>query len=283
RRHAVLVDYAMHDGCNARAWLQLQVVPASCTLPLTGTQFLTRVTGFGARIEAGSKDLRDAMLQLPSMIEPIPDPRYAPTGYLPPLYSAHNQMFFYTWSGRRCCLSAGSTSATLKAHFPDLSVGDALLFEEVLGPLTGAPGDRDPTHRQIVRLTSVSLQQDDLTQQDITTIEWNAKDALTFSLCISGVTDDEHDSQYLPDISIARGTLILVDPGRTLLPSETLPVVPAPSLFQLPDCNADRCNPPAPAPIPVRYRPVLSQGPLTQTGTVLKNPGGGQAPLRLPF
>lgn len=282
RRHAVLVDYAMHDGCNSRAWLQLQVGPASCTLPLTGTQFLTHVNGFGTGIEAGSKDLRDAMLQLPSVFEPIPDPRFASTGYVQPLYSAHNQMSFYTWSGRRCCLPAGSTSATLKGHFPDLNVGDVLLFEEVLGPLTGAAGDRDPTHRQVVRLTARSLQQDDLTHQDITAIEWNAKDALTFSLCISGVTDDEHDSQYLPDISIARGNLILVDHGHTL-PPEALPVVPAPSLFQLPDCSADRCNPPAPAPIPVRYRPVLSQGPLTQAGTVLKSPVGGQAPVRLPF
>ena len=25
RRHARLVDYAMHDGCNARAWVQVQV------------------------------------------------------------------------------------------------------------------------------------------------------------------------------------------------------------------------------------------------------------------
>ena len=23
RRHALLVDYPMHDGCNARAWLQI--------------------------------------------------------------------------------------------------------------------------------------------------------------------------------------------------------------------------------------------------------------------
>ena len=25
RRHARLVDYSMHDGCNARAWVQVQV------------------------------------------------------------------------------------------------------------------------------------------------------------------------------------------------------------------------------------------------------------------
>ena len=25
RRHARLVDYPMHDGCNARAWVQVQV------------------------------------------------------------------------------------------------------------------------------------------------------------------------------------------------------------------------------------------------------------------
>ena len=25
RRHALLVDYHVHDGCNARTWMQLQV------------------------------------------------------------------------------------------------------------------------------------------------------------------------------------------------------------------------------------------------------------------
>jgi hypothetical protein len=282
RRHAVLVDYAMHDGCNARSWLQLQVVPANCTLPLNAVQFLTRCKGFDIGIVAGSKNLRDAMLLSPTVFEPVLDPRFAATHYQQPLYAAHNQISFYTWSGRRCCLPTGATSATLDGQYSDLNAGDVLLFEEVLGPITGVAGDADPGHRQIVRLTSVSQQQDDLNGKDITVIEWNVDDALPFPLCISGTTDEAHGSQYLTNISIARGNVILIDNGQTL-PAENLPLVPAPTLFSLASCSADRCNPQSPAPIPARYRPVLSQGPLTQAGTVLKTSSSGQGSQRLPF
>jgi len=281
RRLSVLVDYAMHDGCNARAWLHLHAVPTSCTLPLRAVQFLTRLAGFPSGIETASQALRDAMLLAPTVFEPVLDPRFAPD-FEQPLYAKHNVMSFYTWSGRRCCLPRGSTSATLAGHFPDLHPGDVLLIEEVLGPLTGVAGDLDPTHRQVVRLTQVSLQQDDLTHDDITAIAWNSADALTFAACLSGTTDDAHGAQYLSDISVARGNVILIDHGQTL-PPETLPLVRAPSLFALAGCAGDRCDPAAPTPIPVRYRPVLAQAPLTQVGTVLASAGAGQLPNRMPF
>src|SRR5215471_14554395 len=50
RRLGVLVDYAMHDGCNARAWVQLQVNAASFTPSKGATQFLTRCPGFATGI-----------------------------------------------------------------------------------------------------------------------------------------------------------------------------------------------------------------------------------------
>src|SRR5437763_577864 len=37
-----------------------------------------------------------------------------------------------------------------------LQIGDILIFEEVLGPMTGQAPDADPSHRQPVRLTSVT-------------------------------------------------------------------------------------------------------------------------------
>src|SRR6185295_14126959 len=45
RRHARLLDYAMHDGCNARAWVYLQVDQSSAaesSLLPAGTPLLTR-------------------------------------------------------------------------------------------------------------------------------------------------------------------------------------------------------------------------------------------------
>jgi predicted phage baseplate assembly protein len=176
RRHALLVDYPMHDGCNARAWLQLQVEPSSFTLTQAGTQFLTRCAGFPVGIESGSSELRDAMLLSPVVFEPL----HAPT-----LYAAHNQISFYTWSDARCCLPRGATRATLAGSLPDLKVGDPLLFEEVLGPQTGNPGDANRAHRHVVRLTSVLSGTDPLNNDPITEIAWAPEDALPFALCIS--------------------------------------------------------------------------------------------------
>ena len=50
RRHALLVDYAMHDGCNARTWIQLQVTTPNLTLLQADTQFLTQCQGIATRL-----------------------------------------------------------------------------------------------------------------------------------------------------------------------------------------------------------------------------------------
>lgn len=287
RRHALIVDYPMHDGCNARVWLQLQVVPTSFALTLAGTQFLTRCPGFQTGIATGSKELATAMLLLPAVFEPLLDPRFAPN-YQQTLYAAHNQISFYTWSDDRCCLPRGATQATLKGGSANLLAGDALLFEEVLGPQTGEAGDADPTHRHVVRLTKVlpkppAILTDPLTGDAITEIEWALDDALPFALCISGVTDEAHGSEHRDDISVARGNLVLADHGR-LVADEAFGAVPPVTLFDAPDCNADRCNPPQRVAIPPRYRPQLSASPLTQAaGRFIKTAGGGIGTTPTPF
>jgi hypothetical protein len=284
RRHALLVDYPMHDGCNARAWLQLQIVPASFALRLAQVQFLTRCPGFPTGIASGSRQLDDAMLLNPSVFAPLLDPRFAP-GYQQPLYAAHNRISFYTWSDDRCCLPRRATKATLRGSYPNLQVGDALLFEELVGPQTGKAGDADPTHRQVVRVTrrrpdaSAPALTDPLTGDEITEIEWALEDALKFALCVSAVTDADHGSKHLTDVSVARGNLVLVDHGR--LVDDNLGKVPQPTLFDAPDWNADRCSPPQRVEIPPRYHPQLPQSPLTQAaGQLIKTQSGdlGSAP-----
>src|SRR5213078_262487 len=42
RRHARMVDYAMHDGCNARAWVQVEVKTDVPLMPAS-TKFFTRI------------------------------------------------------------------------------------------------------------------------------------------------------------------------------------------------------------------------------------------------
>ena len=58
RRHARLLDYPMHDGCNARAWVQVLLDKASCPTSLLlekGTQFMTRLEGFDYVIDPSTK------------------------------------------------------------------------------------------------------------------------------------------------------------------------------------------------------------------------------------
>jgi hypothetical protein len=95
-----------------------------------------------------------------------------------------------------------------------------LIFEEVLGPVTGLASDADPLRRQAVRITSVKPGEDKLrkTKDGLTTpyveIEWSPEDALRFTFCISAI-GAAPDCVYLENVSVARGNVILVDHGKT--------------------------------------------------------------------
>jgi Baseplate J-like protein len=274
RRHARLVDYAMHDGCNARAWVQIQVKADIGPLP-KGTRIFTGITGQPPVLPDEPRILRQAQAGFETMHE------------VPTFFAAHNWMQFYTWTDERCCLPKGATSAELDGHFPGLKKGDVLILEEVLGPCTGEPGDADPSHRQAVRLTQKPEPGVDPLNGDkkFTRIKWGDEDALSFPLCISSRTDDEHGEKYLGNtVSVARGNIVLCDHGLT---ESNLPIpdkVPEPTIFR-PGTNCDPCKQIEPVAVPPRYCPVLKDQPLTQHGTVLKTviTDGHKEVQRLPF
>ena len=110
RRHARLVDYVMHDGCNARAWVQVQVDGDNVSLP-QGTPLLTRIAGQPDAIVPESSAHDAALASRPEVFE---------TMHAVTLFAAHNALPFYTWGARECCLPTGATRATLGGHFPDL-------------------------------------------------------------------------------------------------------------------------------------------------------------------
>jgi Baseplate J-like protein len=260
RRHARLVDYQMHDGCNARAWIHLETSTDSVFIPLH-TQLLTRLGDQPPRISTDPQAYNRALAENPEVFETMHDAT---------LFAAHNQIDFYTWGESECCLPKGAISAELDGHFPNLQKGDVLIFEEVLGPDTGQPGDADPAHRQAVRLTQQPvLGEDPLNGNKFTKIKWADEDALAFPLCISSKTDTEHGAQEIEYVSVVLGNIVLADHGMTVA-NESLGVVPEPVLFLTPSPNVDRCAETPPVPIPPRYRPALSKRPLTQIGRVLK-------------
>ncbi|MBI2207274.1 MAG: putative baseplate assembly protein [Candidatus Rokubacteria bacterium] len=291
RRHARLLDYAMHDGCNARAWVHVEVRGADPVVLPEGTPILTRLVGRPGRIADSAEDYAQALQAGPAVFETIGDET---------LHAAHNRMPLYAWGDHRCCLPTGATRATLEGHFPALREGDVLVFEEVLGPRSGRADDADPTHRHAVRLTAVRARDengDPLVDplvappadaslplppaQRITEVRWAAEDALPFPLCVSARTDEGKD---VDGVSVAIGNIVLADHGRTI-DAEALGAVPASRLALAPASSAGVCGEHVPDPVPVRYRPVLARGPLTHAASVLRRElaGGRVTTERVPF
>ena len=269
RRHALLVDYHVHDGSNARVWAHLAVLEETVLLARAATRFSTRVAGLPTVV--GVLDEPTMLAARPTIFEPLHDAS---------LHRGHNEIRFYTWGDARCCLPAGATRATLAGHHEHLAPGDVLLFEEVVGPETGEPGDADPAHRHVVRLTRVvgstpdpsdpdhPLElEDPLTNETITEIEWGPADAPAFPICISSVTSPDHGAAAVPVVSVARGNMVLADHGLVLAP-EDLGIVPEPVLAYPADRSGGRCQGRDPEPVPPRFRPTIGSAPLTFSFTV---------------
>lgn len=272
RRHASLVDYAMHDGCNARAWLHVEV-DADTLLPASDLRCFTTLAGIEPRVSPASPAEQAALGADVEWFEPVAfslEREAAPEDIA--LFADLNRLSFHTWGDERCCLPRGATAATLLGHHAQLAAGMVLVLEEQKGSLTGDEADADPRHRHAVRLTRVVHTDPDsatplidpLDLTPITAIEWHAQDALPFPLCISSRAEAE--GAPVTDVSVARGNIILVDHGRTV--REDLGDVPSPHLFVAHDGDTERCDPSLRKPSRVRFRPRLAQAPLTQTGTV---------------
>jgi hypothetical protein len=272
RRHARLVDYSMHDGCNARGWVavtaaatpgsQGEVLPG----PAPGRHGMLLLTGSAKQgLLVAVKDVQGELARGATPFETMHDLR---------LYAEHNELHFHTWGDARCCLPRGSTGATLEGHHPHLKVGDVLILQEVRGPKTGEPEDASPARRHAVRLSHVVSTKagtplidpvGDSGPVEITEIQWDAADALPFPLCISSeYVNDKGTRETVSDVSVAFGNVVLADHGRTVDPAALPPVPQAdPDLFWSAP-SPDRCKPAGPEPVLPRYRPRLEKGPVTQ-------------------
>ena len=266
RRHALLVDYFMHDGCNARAWIHFEVSDDGVKLE-KGARLITSVPGLRPVVDLtnDSEARRQIDAARTETFETMHDAIF---------FVAHNEIEFYTWGDERCCLPKGSTRATLKGAFPNLQVGDVLVFEEIAGPLTGFPADADPAHRHAVRLTRVNREittgegetlltsplKDPLTGEAVTEIEWHTDDALPFAVCVSARTETEASDK----ISIARGNVVLADHGRTFKEEIGAQAAADDALATIAGPAASCCDARSATPTLPRFRPQLERQPLTQ-------------------
>lgn len=294
RRHARLVDYLLHEGCNARAWVTVAVSQSLLKLKPSNFYFVTTTeTMVGQMLKAE---------QLP-VAQPAPylvfEPLWPAGSTEIELYADHNEIRFYTWGETQCCLPKGSILATLidpgtvsdtpppgpeqcgddtpsQKPPPELPPGtphpedyrlrlkpcDVLVFEEVKGPHTGNPVDADPVRRHAVRLTDVRPSWDPLTRQLVVEIAWAPEDALPFPLCISSI-GPAPDCSLIPDVSIARGNVFLVDHGRSV--DDELGQVPTRAVTS--ECG-DGCLPPEVWKTPGVFCPPLPQPELTYSEPV---------------
>jgi hypothetical protein len=251
RRHVRLVDYPMHDGCNARALVAVETVepltlgPGRYRFAAVDMHRLGPHEGPepGIVLDDGDLEAFDEFGAV-EVFEPVAAQR--PLQLLP----AHNTVRFWTWGEEVCSLPKGATSASLRDAWTDeectqrqleLRPGDLLVLEEVRGPRSGTPGDADPAHRHAVRLTSVTPAVDRLAGQPVLEVTWAVEDALPFPLCLS--SRGGPDCSPVQDVSVARGNVALVDHGRSQVfcggRPETVTVPPEPAVPAL-------CCPPAP-------------------------------------
>ena len=120
RRHARLVDYLMHDGCNARAWLTIQTDQDWTFKDATQIYFITGYPGAPARPILTPADLVGVSTTGYEVFEPL---YWNGGGTAISIYQYHSSINFYTWGDCECCLAPGSTSATLAdAWDPDPQV-----------------------------------------------------------------------------------------------------------------------------------------------------------------
>lgn len=283
RRHLRLIDYVMHEGCNARVFLDLRVM-GDPELDPRNIYFITRPAGPSAPAALRASDLE----KLPPgwlTFEPLTDKPAIK------FHEVHNLIRIYTWGDKECCIPRGATHATLldelqqndkydpelcgdpppthkhydgcgcpppppppgprHANILQLAPGDFLLFEEPNG---------DRTHRHVVRLTKVTPCCDPLLGNRVLEVEWSHEDAMPFALCVSAI-GPAPDCEFGIDLGVARGNIVLADHGATIFDE---PLAPIPELPFDDHCEGEG-SPSERARVPGRYRPALAHGPLTFT------------------
>ncbi|MFF4387237.1 putative baseplate assembly protein [Streptomyces sp. NPDC001552] len=250
RRHTRLVDYPMHDGCAARA-------------------FVCLTSGTGVTLPAGTFRFRAGE----EVFEPV-------TAEDVTIRPAHGRIPVWTWGEPEFCLPAGTTSAALQdgtgSRRLALVPGDVLVFEETVGAETGLEADADRTHRQAVRLVEVRESADTLYDQHLLEVTWAEEDALRFPLRVRAVGGKDCGPL---DVGVARGNTVLVEhggsstwcgsePERVTWPSPPpgIPGCPCPPEFGCADTGGPARLPAYPL-LPVRCSPAVPgdgvTGPVT--------------------
>jgi len=208
QRHARLLDYVLHDGCNARTWLALEV-SADLLLPAGACAISTQAMATQPQLPANFPiDPRGTIA-----FETMETARVLT--HLNDLGPALQRTDAYT-------IPQGACWAILKDAHPELSVGRTLIFEQrqpsIGGVAFGAHAVRLIYIGQIPDNGAVAANNDE--PSVLTVIGWHPEDAMPRDLVVPPTTE--------PNVALY-GNAVLADHGLSLSDPSALGWRTAPS------------------------------------------------------
>ncbi|RXF74121.1 hypothetical protein [Hansschlegelia zhihuaiae] len=238
-RHARLIDYRMHQGRNAYAFVQFDATAGAPGFVPAGAKLVTRIgrpligdAGAPGAVMPATADFdADPALDGATVFETTARIRAD---------ALHNLLRIHSWGDAECCLARGATEAWLygvpdganpNAYRPAFAPGDYLLIREAVSPVTGAAADADPARAQVVRITDVEDDEDPVFRAAMTggaltarsspaqaalplqRVVWRREDALTQPFRLSTETPE---TGLIDPVSIAQGNVAPADHGRTI-------------------------------------------------------------------
>ena len=200
-RHSRLMDYHVHQGCQASTWLALEVNQVQT---LTANELQVR-TGTRTQVSGQTITFATRETHLPAAQHTRFDPRF-------------NTLKLHTWSNAKPSLRAGATSAdiiVLPADAADLEqriVGRPLLIQEYRNPATGAEAGRSLAKRQVLTITKAKAMTDTVAGVTFLRLSWDAVDALQRDYCFTAFCP----GSPVTDCALFHGNLIRVHHGAVV-------------------------------------------------------------------
>jgi len=205
-RHARLMDYHVHQGNQASAWLAAELIADAEILP-GGAGADPGVIEVWAGRDDGAAPAADAVVF---------------RGATPHLHHLLGVMRLYSFGGAVPGLAAGATAADLAMptqaaaeQVRELIVSGAvprLLISERRDPLTGNPVGADPEKRQLLLLdpAAAEARRDPVTGSWYVSVGWRDEDRLHHDYCFAIQTKEG----FFADVSAFHGNLVEIRHGR---------------------------------------------------------------------
>jgi hypothetical protein len=204
RRHARLLDYAVHEGCSARTLLAF-TTDSDLTLPRG-----TPVTDLPVQPGVQVRSPVEAVELGGTVFETVRDLAASPE---------RNALALHAWGDPSHCLRAGATAAFVSTPVgtdPGLLAGDLVVLVD--RPIGGGPREGDPSRRFGVRLVEDARAHTDplAPARTVWELRWGAEDALSAPLTVTTPGTDE-------SLAVALANVVVADHGAGIVDEPLVP------------------------------------------------------------